>query len=112
MKITKQEVKTIYDIEINFKEAWDLLVAFGKKQSHEVFYPNLVEHLKNKDCSVREVAKSLFEITICMAKWHSEMIQYFVKELGFDGIVNYGLFNESKRCYRCVVYNYGDCVNK
>ena len=109
MKKVKQEVKTIYDIEVKFSECWDLLIEFKNEESNEIIYPKLAKVLEEYDVQIRANAKIIIENSF--AEWHSNLIQYITKKLKFDGIVNYGYYNKNKQVITCQVYNYGDCIN-
>lgn len=109
MTITRKEVKTIYNIEVKFMECWDLLMKFKNKESNEIIYPKLAEALKKYDIEVKSEAKIIIENSFAI--WHSNLIEFITKELKFDGIVNYGSYNENKQALTCQVYNYGDYMN-
>ena len=109
MKIVKQEVKTIYDIEVKFSECWDLLVNFKNKESNEIIYPKLAAALNKYDVEIKSEAEIIIENSFAI--WHPNLIEYITKELKFDGIVHYGSYNENKKSITCTVYNYGDCLN-
>jgi hypothetical protein len=110
MTITRQEVKTIYDIEIKFNECWDLLMKFNSKSSNEIIYKDLADFLKDKNYDHKDVAKEIIE-SFTMANWHSQFVKFMIEELGFDGVVNFGLYNKKKNSYTCSVYRYGDQIN-
>lgn len=66
----------------------------------------------NLEDDTMENIKSCFN-KICMS-WgnNAKDIQYIVGKLGFDGVDNYGYYNERTKSYKLAVYNHGDDMNK
>ena len=106
MKITKKEVKTVYTIELTFKDfaeiytgakddvMCDVMNAFSNSDLDNTTIGNI----KNEFVSLSDV----------------NTIKYIVYKLGFDSIENYGHFAKKQDgvgAYRMVVSNYGDDIN-
>lgn len=107
MKITKKEVKTIYSVELSFKDYCELRTKAKGSTIAEVMGAfadtNLDDEtmgtLKNEFCNLQFKSDS------------AKTLQYIVRELGFDGIENYGYHKEKvEGCgvHKMVVYNEGD----
>ena len=106
MKITKKEVKTIYDIEIQFKDFSEIYAKAKDDVMCEVMQAFTKSDLSN---TTMGNLKHEFEILDDV-----KTIQYIVRKLGFDSIENYGYFKKKPEgfgVYRMVVSNYGDDIN-
>lgn len=102
MKITKSEVKTLYRIDIQFKDFADL---FNAAKSDE-WRPEAA--FKEFDLS----DTTLGNINTCFKTLkEAESIKYIVDKLGFDGVENYGYYNKRKGVYTLCVYDNGDMLN-
>lgn len=104
MKITKKEVKTIYTIEISFKEYCDFRHESALQKALGAFEGVDLEDTRLG--TIAEEFKKLFDKT--------KTLQYIVQELGFDGIENYGYHKETEKgcgVHRMTVYNFGDDFN-
>ena len=102
MKITQSEVKTIYTIDIQFK---DFAEIFCKAKTDEWRHSSEFGEFNLGDTTMgnlQECFKNLREV---------KSIQYLVRKLGFDGVENYGYYNDRKGVYTMVVYDSGDTIN-
>ena len=112
MKITKQEVKTIYSIEVTLRDFTDALEAYVKDRNSRIGYEGAFKHLKYDDLKDENLAN----IKACFKCFRSDdevsTKNYLVRFLGFDGIENYGLYSEKTNTIHMTVFNYGDQINK
>ena len=104
MRITTQEVKTIYTIELNFKDYADA----REKSKDDVLALGAFEECKLEDTTVGTIRE---ELETLQFRKTAKTLDYIVKKLGFDGVVNYGHYNKMKKSHVMQVYNYGDCIN-
>lgn len=102
MKITEKKVRTIYTIDIQFKDFADI---FCKALEDDWRHQSEFGEFNLKDTTIGNI-KSCFE-NLREAK----TIQYIVRKLGFDGVENYGYYNSRKGVYTMVVYDNGDLLN-
>lgn len=106
MKITKKEVKTIYEIEISFKDY--CMIRIDAKTDVIAELMKAFENVNLEDITM-DTLKFDFEN---LEDVHT--LQYIVRKLGFDGVKNYGYYkekNEGSGVYKMSVYNYGDDIN-
>lgn len=106
MKITGKEVKTIYNIEIQFKDFADIYAAAKNDVMCEV-----MRAFPNSDLSDTTMGNLKHEFETLD---DTNTIQYIVRKLGFDSIENYGYFKKKSEgfgVYRMTVSNYGDDLN-
>ena len=112
MKVTKQEVKTIYTIEITLRDFIDALMAYSKDEFDRAIHKGAFKHLNANDVEDEKLAniKKYFK----SFKNDDEVAtkDYVVNFLGFDGVVNYGLYKEKTDTISMLVFNYGDQINK
>ena len=112
MKITKQEVKTIYTIKVTFEDFTGALEAYSKDATARVCYENAFKHLKTDNLQ----NEKLFNIESYFRHFRpdDEVVtkRYLVNYLGFDGIENYGFYDDKLNVIQMVVFNYGDQINK
>lgn len=102
MKITSTQVKTVYHIDIQFSDFSKIFVA---AKSDEWRHDSEFGEFNLQDTTVgniRDCFKNLKEV---------KSIQYLVRKLGFDGVENYGYYNDRKGVYTMSVYDEGDTVN-
>lgn len=106
MKVTKKEVKTIYEIEIQFKDFAEIYEKAKDDVICEVMQAFTNSDLSNTTMgNLKKEFESLEDV---------KTIQYIVRKLGFDSIENYGYFKKKSEgfgVYRMVVSNYGDDMN-
>ena len=106
MKITKKEVKTIYEIEISFKDYTTIRIDAKTDVIAEVM--KAFENVNLNDTTMGTLKFDFEKLD------DVHTLQYIVRKLGFDGIENYGYHkekNEGFGIHRMVVYNYGDNIN-
>ena len=87
MKITKSEVKTIYTIDIQFK---DFANIFSAAKSDEWKPKAAFKEFDLTDTTIGNINncfKGLREV---------DSIKYIVDKLGFDGVENHGYYNKRK----------------
>ena len=112
MRKVKIEVKTIYNIRFDFHDFLKIFVAAKNDRTriHEFENFDLEDTTMG---NVRKCYESLGELVIFQSveqsKQKAENLQYIVRELGFDGIENYGGFfsKDDKNEYHITVYNRG-----
>ncbi len=106
MKVVKKQVKTIYDIEISFKD-------FSKiyAEAKDDFYCEGYKAFKSSnldDTTIGNIRKEFKNLK------DANTIKYIVYKLGFDRVENYGLYKEKfdgTGVYSMVVSNDGDELN-
>lgn len=101
------EVKTIYNIEFNLTDFTKIFM----EAKDDVTRINAFDEFNLEDDTMENV-KSCFN-KICKV-WgnNAKDIQYIVRKFGFDGVENYGYYEERTKTYKLVVFNYGDDINK
>lgn len=102
MKITSKQVKTIYAIDLQFK---DFSKIFAAAKADEWRPEAAFKEFNLEDTTLGNV-RACFQ-----ALKEADSIQYIVNKLGFDGIENYGYYNKRKGCYTMQVYDRGDMLN-
>lgn len=110
MKITEKEVRTIYHIEISFKDYCELR---SKAKG------NTIAELMGafKDTNLEDSTMGTLRKEFCNLEFKSDSaqtLQYIVRELGFEGVENYGYHKDKgEGCgvHRMAVYNHGDDLN-
>lgn len=112
MKITKQEVKTIYEIEVTFEDYRDALEAYSKSEIAKAVHKDAFQFLDTKDFEKNKLA----DIRKYFESFHSKdevaTKRYIVEYLGFDGIENFGLYVDKTKTIHMIVFNYGDQINR
>lgn len=107
MKKLSIKVKTIYDIQIEFHDFYDIFVKANDD-------PTRIDAFKDFDLTdttignVRKCFKML-ETSVFSERCNQSCkdLQYIIRKLGFDGIENYGGFYKDKSVYSITVYNNG-----
>ena len=106
------EVKTIYDIRFNFH---DFMKIFAKAKED----PTRIHAFDNFNLddttmgNIRECYKSLGKLSFFLtpeeSKQQAENVRYIVRNLGFDGVENYGYLpkDDEREEYHMSVYNRG-----
>ena len=102
MKITKSEVKTIYTIDIQFKDFAEL---FNAAKSDEWKPESAFKEFDLTDTTIGNIGSCFKGLK------EAASIEYIVSKLGFDGVENYGYYNKRKGVYTMVVYDRGDMMN-
>ena len=104
MKVTSQEVKTIYSIEIELTDFIKIYLAAKDDVTRFDAFEQF--DLENDDMEyIRNCFNRLDNFN------NAKDMKYIVSKLGFDGIVNYGFMKtlmNNKKVYRLTVYNYGE----
>lgn len=110
MTITQKEVRTIYSIRFtldDYIKAFELYLKHPLKDIGE--YDGAFNGLSTD--SEKEDFEKNFKAW-GHGKYHTATIRFIVKQyFKFDGIENYGFYEESKDSYKMSVYNYGDDLN-
>ena len=102
MKITSAEVKTMYALEISYLDFANIFIAAE----------NSISRLDSEFADFDLKNRTIGNIRHCFETLHkAEDIQYIVRKLGFDGVSNYGYYNDRKDVYRMTAYNHGDTLN-
>lgn len=102
MKITKAEIKTMYTVDIAFKDFSDIFCAAKEDEWRHNSEFGEFDLTDTTIGNIRNCFKQLREV---------KTIQYIVRKLGFDGVENYGYYNDRKGVYTMVVYDSGDTLN-
>ena len=102
MKITKKQVKTLYTIDVQFR---DFSQVFSAAKTDEWRPNSAFKEFDLNDTTVGNVRDCFQNLK------EAASIEYLVSKLGFDGIDNYGYYNKRKCCYTMVVYDNGDTLN-
>ena len=110
MKTTKIEVKTFYTIQIEYSDFQKIFV--NSKDSLVCEANGAFKDFDLTDTTIgniRTCFKSLRDTLAMSANCHQRCkdLQYIVRELGFDGIENYGGFYKDADVYTVTVYNNG-----
>lgn len=110
MTITSKEVKTIYSIRFTFNDFTKAFDQYEKDPLKGVGeYANAFKGLTVHD-SLKDFENAFKKFTHSIN--HTHTINYIVKRFfKFDGVENYGFYDENKDNYRMSVYNYGDEIN-
>lgn len=108
MKTLKSSVKTIYTIALTFH---DFLTVFVYASQDKTRYSEEFAHWDLTDTTIGNIKKAWKDICHPWYEYKTKNIQYIVRKLGFDGIENYGYYDENKDLYILSVYDYGDCLN-
>lgn len=107
MNITKQEIRTIYSIEIEFT---DFTKIFMDAKDDVTRLSSEFKDFDLEDTTVGNISKCFDRFNAMCRENQSKDLQYIVRKLGFDGIENYGYMKkrmDGKKVYRMSVYNYG-----
>ena len=102
MKITKSEVKTIYTIDIQFK---DFAEIFNAAKSDDLKPEAAFKEFDLNDTTLGNIVSCFKGLK------EAASIRYIVNKLGFDGVENYGYYNKRKGVYTMSVYDTGDAMN-
>lgn len=102
MKITNAQVKTIYHIDLQFK---DFSKIFAAAKTDEWRPETAFKEFDLGDTTLGYVGACF------KALKEASSIQYIVSKLGFDGVENYGYYNKVKGCYTLQAYDNGDTLN-
>lgn len=102
MKITKSEVKTIYTIDIQFK---DFAEIFNAAKSDDLKPEAAFKEFDLTDTTLGNIGSCFKNLK------EAASIRYIVDKLGFTGVENYGYYNSRKVVYTLVVYDNGDMLN-
>jgi hypothetical protein len=105
MKVTKMEVKTIYNIEVSFDDFINAKKAWTKnKDSLQILCPQAFE---NDDLTVNTVMQEMRNHISCSGQRANLLARYFK----FDGWENAGYYHREKEVIRMSVYMNGDNIN-
>ena len=107
MKKLSIEVKTIYNIQIEYLDFYNIFVAAKDD-------PTLIDAFEDfnlNDTTIGNVRKcfKMLEASVFSDRCNQACkdLKYIVRKLGFDGIENYGGFFKDKTVYSIAVYNNG-----
>lgn len=111
MKITSKEVKTIYNIEIDWMDICKLA------KEHKLPFAGF-ESIENKDAGeitraevvaiLKKISAPSMTVTVEQSRNNSLAVQLLAHALGFDKVENYGHWCDKKDCYRLEVANFGN----
>lgn len=114
MKITKAEVKTIYDIRFNFTEFKSLYTEFVNADENSV--EKIIHSLAFNGCDFSNLSDAYINgLFQCLSHKTSndrgQTYDYIAKYFGFDGWDNAGYYDKASENYCMVVYKHGDSLN-
>ena len=114
MKITKQEVKTktIYNIEVTLRDFTDALETYLEVRKASVVYECAFKHLKVEDLGDEKLSNIKAYFKSFRSDDEVATKNYLIKFLGFDGVENYGFYDEKTKTIHMTVFSYGDKINK
>ena len=108
MKITKQEVKTIYSISISFKDWTRAIENYKESETMRIVYSKAFEKFDIEDTTMGNLSKGFKNLGF---NGNGDTYNYLAKFFGFDGWSNAGYYSETQKAHCMVVYNYGDTIN-
>lgn len=106
MKIVKSEVKTIYTIHVDFRDFSRVYTEAKGDLRCEVTGAFAGVDLDNTTLGYMN--------KVFRSQWDANTTRYIVRQLGFDGVENFGCFvekDEAPSYHLLVVYNDGDTMN-
>lgn len=106
MKIVKAEVKTIYTLHVDFRDFVKVFTEAKEDPMCEIM--SAFDNVDLDNTTLGYVSK------VFRSQWDAETTRYIVRQLGFDGVENYGCFIEKDEVpsyHLLVVYNNGDTMN-
>lgn len=108
MKITMQEVRTIYEISIDFKDWVNAIENYKEKEFERIIHPKAFENFNIDDTTMGNLRTGFRNINY---KGNGDTFAYLARFFGFDGWSNAGLHYEKRNAHCMTVYNYGDTFN-
>ena len=114
-KISQVEVKTIYHITISTDDMLAILDDVQKVDKElleavNAFQSGAYQSFDIGRCTARQILEDLWRVGC--GKNETDTVRFIATQiLGFDGIENYGLFDNDSQRARLVVYKYGDRMN-
>ena len=109
MKITQQEVKTIYTITFDMADLLDIITKYQESEADMIMYPKAFDDMTvTPEMPESNLIKLMKEIS---RYGNGDTYTVIAKHLGFDGWTHAGLYNESKFTYSMTVYSHGDQIN-
>lgn len=112
--ITGMEVKTIYNITISDADMGCILDAVLKLRDRSLlstlnaFEGYDLNTLDSTQATSRQILKELWNV----GSKDTRTVQFIIREiLGFDGVENYGYYDEDDEVAKMVVYKHGDRLN-
>ncbi len=112
MEKFKLEVKTTYTINLTVNDIADAIKDYYKSGKMRKF-PRAFEWLSEKEdisTFTNEKIENLAKNSL-FVEGNGDTFSYFADYFGFDGFTNSGRWDESKKVYRMVVYDYGNRLN-
>ena len=112
--VTAQEVKTIYTIEIGVNEMASILEDANEQDPELMKALGAFQFDLNHFDTGRQGIIALMQALWSPAatKTETNTVNYIVREIiGFDGVENYGYFDEKRNRVSMVVYCNGDRIN-
>lgn len=106
MRTLRQEVRTIYTIEVQFKDYIKAKEAYANKietNTYPLIYPNAFEGDDLNDFTTPTLCRE-FQRSNRHGDWGKFIAQY----LEFDGVENHGYYKERDNVRIMVVYNNGN----
>ena len=108
MKITKTEVRTTYEISIDFKDWVNAIENYKEKETGRIFYPKAFEDFNIDDTTMGNLRHGYHNINFIGNK---DTFGYLAHYFGFDSWSNAGIYFERRKAYCMSVYNCGDTAN-
>ena len=108
MKVVSQEVKTFYKIEFDAADFANAVERYNGSEVLETVYRRAFEGFDINTNSEDSCVTAMRRMSI---SGNGDTAGYLAEFFGYDGWQNAGTFNERKKVYAMIVFNYGDCVN-
>ena len=110
---TKAEIKTVQTINIPVSSIKEILKMVQQDNLKDIYWKNPKINLSDLDSETwTSIKKNFLKMwSVGSTREDTETIQYIIRLLGFDGIENFGLYDEHRNCISMVVFNYGDHLN-
>lgn len=109
MKITSQEVKTIYTITFDTVDLLDIITKYQKDEAQKIMFPKAFEGMTvTPEMPESNLIKLMKEIS---RYGNGDTYKVIAANLGFDGWTHAGLYNETKQIYTMTVFLHGDQIN-
>lgn len=104
MTITKQEVRTIYDIQFTHADFLGVVEWYRESEAQRILFPNAFD-FELKDETLVSAVRNFFEKM--QFRGTGDTAGVIAKYFGFDGWLNAGYYDERKKVFKMAVYNEG-----
>ena len=96
MKITKQEVKTTYEISIDFKDWVNAIENYKDNENPKIFFPKAFDKFNIEDTTMGNLRNGFQNINF---KGNGDTFNYIARFFGFDGWSNAGIYYEKRHAH-------------